>query len=252
MPRRQLVLLVFACLWLILLVAPAPGQRGPNVMELRQAVQKNPQDPEANYKLGMKYMELGRSRQANKYLQEAIRLKPDYPEALEAMAKLNSGQGNYGAAAQDLNKVIKLKPNDTELRDRMSNDYNRQGLALLKEGRFKDAEAAFKEASKGDPKATGPLNNLGVAYSQAGKRDDAIQAFKEALSRDPDNAEAHFNLGFTFWASGNMRAAYAESLNLRRLNPKLAHQLDALSSPPRTPQSGPYLDNKKYYRVYQP
>ena len=106
--------MVLACFCLILLASPAPGEWGPNVVQLRAAVQKNPQDPEANYKLGMKYLEMGRPKVAAKYLKEAIRLKPDYPEALEAMAKLNKEQGNYGAAVQDFKKLMKLKPNDAQ------------------------------------------------------------------------------------------------------------------------------------------
>jgi Flp pilus assembly protein TadD len=178
---------------------------------------------------------MGRSRSAAKYLKEAIRLKPDYPEALEGLAKLNSQQGNYGGAAADLGKLMKLQPKNKELPDRVSDAYNQQGIALLQEGNFKDAEKAFKEAAKGDPKTTGPLTNLGVAYFQAGRTEEAAKAFQEAVSRDPNNAEAHFNLGLVFVASGNMKAAYAESLTLWNLNPELAGRLNGLSRPPRTP-----------------
>ncbi len=250
MPRRQIALLAWSCLCFILLTSPAFGERGPSVVQLRAAVQQNPQDPEANYKLGLKYLEMGRPGPAAKYLKEAIRLKPDYPEALEAMARLNKGEGKPGAAATDLEKLAKLKPKNAKLRDRLSKEQNQQGLALLKENRFADAEAAFQQAAENSPDNPGPLNNLGVAYISAGKQDKATRAFRDALSRDPDNADAHFNLGLMFVDSGNMRAAYGESLNLRRLNPELAHQLDALSSLPRTPSSGPF--GKPFYRVYQP
>ena len=144
---------------------------------------KTPNDPEANYKLGMKYLEMGRPRQAGKYLKEAVRLKPDYPEALEGLAKLNSGQGTFGAAATDLGKLMQLQPKNQELPDRVSNAHNQQGLALLKEGKLTDAATAFKEAAKADPKATGPLSNLGVAYFQAGRPDRG----RRRLSRMPSS-----------------------------------------------------------------
>ncbi len=235
MPRRRIVLLVLAWFGLILLASPVLGERGPNVVQLRAAVQKNPQDPEANYKLGMKYLEMGRPRQAAKYLNEAVRLKPDYQEALEGLAKLNRGQGNYGGEAKDLGKLMQLQPKNKELPDKVSNAYNQQGLALLNGGNFKDAETAFKEAAKADPKASGPVSNLGVAYFQAGRTAEAAAAFQDAIQRDPNNADAHFNLGLALVASGNLKAAYAESLNLWKLNPQLAGQLNGLSRPPRTP-----------------
>ena len=195
---------------------------------------------------------MGRTGPATKYLKEALRLKPDYPEALEAMAKLNKAAGNYGAVVTDVKKLQQLKPNDAELRDRLSAEQNRQGLALLQGDRFAEAEAAFKQAAENNPGTAGPLNNLGVAYLSAGHRDKAIQSFREALSRDPDSAEAHFNMGLMFVASGDNAAAYAEHLNLRRLNQEYAHQLDALSSPARTPLSGPFINSRKYYKVWQP
>ena len=77
-----------------------------------------------------------------------------------------------------------------------------------------------------------------------------FQAFKGAIQREPNNADAHFNMGLLNLSLGNKVGAYAESLNLRRMNPALAHQLDALSSPPRTPSTDIY--GRKYYRVYQP
>lgn len=130
---------------------------------------------------------------------------------------------------------MQLQPKNKELPDRVSNAYNQQGLDLLKQGKVKEAETAFKESTKADPKATGPLSNLGVAYFQAGRTDDAIAAFKDAVARDPNNADAHFNLGLTFVSQGKMKAAYAESLNLWKLNPELAGRLNGLSRPPRTP-----------------
>jgi Flp pilus assembly protein TadD len=232
---RYLFLLLLAAPGLLLPGATAAAERGPNVVELRQAVSQNPQDPEANYRLGMKYLELGRPQQAARYLKEAVRLKPDYPEALEGLARLNREQGNYGGSAQDLGKLLRLQPKNQELPDRVSNAYNKQGLALLKEGNFAEAEAAFKEAAKADPKAIGPLSNLGVAYFRAGHPAEAAAVFREAARQDPNNAEARFNLGLTLVAQGSMAAAYAVSLDLWPLNPELSAQLSTLARPPRTP-----------------
>src|SRR5208283_209142 len=76
--NRRLVPLMLSCLCFLLLVSPSWGEKGPTLAQLRQAVINNPQDPEANYKLGLKYEELGRPQVALKYLQEAVKLRPDY------------------------------------------------------------------------------------------------------------------------------------------------------------------------------
>jgi tetratricopeptide (TPR) repeat protein len=128
---------------------------------------------------------------------------------------------------------MKLQPKSGDLADRLSNEYNRQGLALLQEDRFAEAEAAFRKSAAGNPEgAAAPLNNLGVAYFSADQPDKAVGAFRDAVSRDPGNPEAHYNLGLAYLSAGNKVAAYAEFLNLRRLNPELAHQLDYLTNFP--------------------
>ena len=102
MPRCSLIWVILLCLWVTWPASPASAERGPNLTQLRQAHSQNPKDPEANYNLGKKYQELGRPREANKYLQVAIRLKPDYPEALSALATLQSDLGNSDQAVSYL------------------------------------------------------------------------------------------------------------------------------------------------------
>ena len=94
MQNRRPVPLILSCLCFLLLVSPSWGENGPALPQLRLAVIHNPQDPEANYKLGLKYEELGRPQEALKYLQEAVKLKPDYADALNELQKLREEVGN--------------------------------------------------------------------------------------------------------------------------------------------------------------
>jgi len=158
--NRRLVPLMLSCLCFLLLVSPSWGEKGPTLAQLRQAVINNPQDPEANYKLGLKYEQLGRPREALKYLQEAVALRPDYADALSELQKLREGRGEYGEAAKYLEKLSKLKPDSEEIKNQLSNANNKQGLALLQQGKFADAAEPFQEAGKSSPKSPGPLNNL--------------------------------------------------------------------------------------------
>jgi Flp pilus assembly protein TadD len=110
----------------------------------------------------------------------------------------------------------------------LSNDKNKQGLALLQQGKFGDAAGAFQEAAKSSPKSPGPLNNLGIAQLQAGKR-------QEALRRDPKNVEAHYNLSLTYLEMGDKFKARVEFLSVRSLNPEMGRELAPLVLP-GTPQ----------------
>ena len=82
MQTRRLAPLMLSCLCFLLLVSPTWGGKGPSLAQLRQAIINNPQDPEANYKLGLKYEELGRPQEALKYLQEAAKSSPTSPGPL--------------------------------------------------------------------------------------------------------------------------------------------------------------------------
>jgi len=223
--NRRLVLLMLSCLCFLLLVSPTWGEKGPTLTQLRQAIIDNPQDPEANYKLGLKYEELGRPEVALKYLKEAVKLKPDYADALNELQKLKEGSGEYGEAAKYLEKLSKLKPDSLEIENQLSNVNDKQGLALLQQGKFADAAEAFQEAAKNNPKSPGPLNNLGVAQLQAGNRQEAAAAFQEAIRLDPTNTKAHYNLTLTYLAMGDNSKALDEFLTVLRLNPDMARQL---------------------------
>ena len=99
--------------------------------------------------------------------------------------------------------MSKLKPDSIEIKNQLSNANNKQGLALLQQGKFGEAAGAFQEAAKNSPKSAGPLNNLGVAQFQAGKPQEAAEAFQEALRRDPKNAETHYNVSLTYLEMGD-------------------------------------------------
>ena len=105
MQNRRLVPLMLSCLCFLLLVSPTWGENGPTLTQLRQAVNNNPQDPEANYKLGLKYVELGRPREALKYVQEAVKLKSDYADALNELQKLREGRGGRWRGRQGPGEV---------------------------------------------------------------------------------------------------------------------------------------------------
>jgi tetratricopeptide (TPR) repeat protein len=226
---------------------PDLGEKGPTLAQLRQAIIDNPQDPEANYKLGLRYEELGRPREALKYLQEAVKLRPDYADALHELQKLREGSGEYGEAAKYLEKLSKLKPDSLEIKNQLSNDNNKQGLALLQQGKFADAAGAFQEAAQSSPKSPGPLNNLGIAQLQAGNRQEAVEAFQGAIRRDPKSVvEAHYNLSLTYLDMGDKWRARVEFLSVRSLDPDMARELGPLVLPgtpqaPEAPPAPPFL-----------
>lgn len=78
--------------------------------------------------------------------------------------------------------------------------YSRLGVIYLKtEKDYGDAEAAFKQALKLDPKNGYILNNLGLVYHNQEKYDKAIEHFEQSIKADNNQASRYANLGIVYF-----------------------------------------------------
>lgn len=94
---------------------------------------------------------------------------------------------------------------------KLSGPHVNQGLVLMQQKQYEDAEAALRTALQVNSRNPYAWNALGLALREQGKFDEARQAYQQALTLDPQYARAHFNL-----------AVLAE-LYLRDLNLALTH-----------------------------
>ncbi len=169
MTRRVKMLAALAGLCLLVAATPGMSQIRPKgkvttIEDLKAAVQKNPNDASAYYKLGLAYSQRGAEDQAIKALKEAVKLKPDFEDAKASL----------------------------------SDAYDRQGVDLAQGKRYQDAEKAFTEAIRANPKDSRPYFNLGVSYGQQARWSDAAGAFQQAIQRNPNDPYARYNLGMTY------------------------------------------------------
>ena len=79
-------------------------------------------------------------------------------------------------------------------------DQTALGLTRYQEGKFVEAEAAFRKSTEYAPKNAVGYNNVGSALNAQGKFDDAIPILQKAISLDPNLALARNNLGFALSA----------------------------------------------------
>ncbi|MBI5637803.1 MAG: tetratricopeptide repeat protein [Nitrospinae bacterium] len=68
--------------------------------------------------------------------------------------------------------------------------YNRLGISLRRQGKWKEAILEYETAIKIDPKDAGIHFNIGKACVEGGQRERAYQAFRKALDLDPTLTEA--------------------------------------------------------------
>lgn len=88
--------------------------------------------------------------------------------------------------------------------------WNNLGVARLRQGRPKEAEAAYRKAARADPEFASPLTNLGILLMKSGRPAEAVTAFERAVLRESDNPRTHLHLAQALLAAGHPdRAARA-------------------------------------------
>lgn len=116
---------------------------------------------------------------------------------------------------------------------------NDRGLVLYRERRYDEAEAAFTEALKLQPKFALAANNLGFVYFKRGKPAEAARWFEKAIEMDGSRALAYLNLGDALLQSGDDARALGAYKTFVGLQPKHARSAELLAwvgSPDKAPR----------------
>jgi tetratricopeptide (TPR) repeat protein len=171
--------------------------------------------------------------------------------AYEGLASIYSDRGNHDGARYLLKKVRQTDPNDPDV-------DAAEGLALVRAGRWREAEPLLNQALTRDPQNENALNslgliawqykrnleeaaalftralaihtagddfraslhnNLGGVYGDLGQFPKAIEQFKAAVAILPDDPQYHTNLASAFGAAGEYDNAAAEASAALRIAP---------------------------------
>lgn len=143
---------------------------------------------------------------------KATKAGPATPAAVEVVVKNLEGADTkltMPAAAPLAPRVAAQRAND-------------RGLQLYRERRYDEAEAAFTEALKLQPRFALAANNLGFVYFKRGKPVEAARWFEQAIDMDGSRALAYLNLGDAYLQAGNDAKALAAYTTFVGLAPKHA------------------------------
>jgi tetratricopeptide (TPR) repeat protein len=81
------------------------------------------------------------------------------------------------------------------------------GLSYAALGDFAEAERAYREALRRDPKNNVAWSELGDLYRKLNRWEEAIEAYRQALHLKPDLATAHHGLEAVYACLGAEKAA---------------------------------------------
>ncbi len=191
--------------------------------EYEKSVVLDPSFYEAHLNLGLVHARQGRMQEAHREYEIALQLKPDYVQALNAQGLVLMGRDEHEEAIARFEAAVGEFD--------YAPAYNNLGLALLQQGDFARAVAAWHKAIDIDPRNASYHFNLGLAYGQQGSDGQALAAFKEAVALQPDYVKAHLSMAHIYRRAGELnqaRQALQRLLELDPSNQAIIRMLDQL------------------------
>src|SRR5438876_217711 len=124
-----------------------------------------------------------RRQKARVLAEQALQLQPDLPEAHLAMGfSYYYGDSNYDAAQKEFEIARRGLPNESEV-------YLALGAIQRRQGKWAESTANFEKAVSLNPKDNLPLQNLATNYQMLRNFDKANTTIDRALALDPTALE---------------------------------------------------------------
>jgi Flp pilus assembly protein TadD len=200
------------------------------ITALQEVLRRTPDDPDANYYLGIAYFRSERPRDARPYLERAAALSPAKPQIWKALGLALLKTNDYPPASVALGRTCALDPRDEDACYLL-------GRSLFIQGRYDEAVEPFGKALQAAPAAnkTNVHRAAALNYAELGKAEDAERHFRDALrlrESGPGPPDPRIDYGAFLVAQGRaaeavklLTAAVAEAPASARANAELGRAL---------------------------
>lgn len=111
-------------------------------------------------------------------------------------------------------------------------DYYREGLELLKVGKFHEALTSFRLALRESPDDQAVMQQMAITYTRIGMTDEAARTYRQVLARSPDASGAHYGLAFLLLRAG-------------REDDAIRHLETFLAAPPPGPEAERHISHAR-------
>ncbi len=191
---RQSVLRRHTILGLFFFLILTPGfsamaQVDEQLTKLKNAVAARPENPNAQFNLGLYYYQHGQYKNSVQALMRVTALNPKDDEALGLLGSVYLRQGRLREAEQHLKKAIGINPDNIDAHNNISLVYFNQ------KNRSQEAIRALQKSLRIMPDNLDALTNLAFIYATLGETDEAVGAYKRLLKANPRSLPAYERLG---------------------------------------------------------
>jgi len=156
-------------------------------ISLRDAAAREPENFEANRRLGKFLVDNGKAAEGVPYLERASRLNPRDPELHRLLGDAEERLGNPLEAVRRYQRAAELDASEPNLFD--------WGTELLTHRALEPATEIFTEGNRLFPRSVRMLVALGVAWYARGSYDQAARCLANASDLTPDNPTPYMFLG---------------------------------------------------------
>lgn len=170
--------------------------------------------------LAMMWLLLNRRAEAEQVFGEMLARWPHDPYALASRSHVRAQLGRRADAIADARALVAHHP------ARSAGDWFNLGFLLEDTGQAQEAEAAFREATRLDPKLDRAWYGLGLALIRLGRYDDAAAALKRNTELQPMSPYGWYQLARVQLDRHEPEEALKIIRHLKGFEPKFAAQLE--------------------------
>ena len=189
------------------------GDLKASVIELKNALQKSPDDAQARWLLGLIYLKQNQGSDAETQLGRAVQLGINPDSIRIPLARAWLMKGDYD------NVLNKLQPTGKEAPNVLAQIFEIRGNALFAAGKKDESCPLFEQAIKADAGyAPAYLGRAKCEYT-AGQSAQALATIQKATSLDPALLDAWYLLGDVYRAQNQPQQALAAYNQALKVNP---------------------------------
>jgi tetratricopeptide (TPR) repeat protein/S1-C subfamily serine protease len=151
-------------------------------------------------------------------LELATETEPNFAPAFFYKSSVLRDLNRLEEALIAIDKAIDIEKNSQQ---ENANLYSEKGVILSNLKRYGEAEVAYNQAIKRNPRSSF-YNNRGLLYYEEGKPDLAVADYNKAIALNPNLAQAYNNRGLLYYEEGKPELALADWNKAIDLNPNFA------------------------------